>query len=157
SARGDTVVAAWNTMVVPGRVNQEIMVAFSSDHGHTFDLRQLTNGPKLNLFPVAAAWGPDPQGAGIAWWTNESEYSVGDSDVMFAPMSSATPDVGVVDVRPVQAAQDATRLAAGHPTTIRALLRSRSPRIVTVKAKIELSVDGVVRTIEEDVMVRPGL
>ena len=45
----------------------------------------------------------------------------------FAPMSAAQPDIEVIDVRPQQVAQDAARLAAGRPTTIRTMLRSRAP------------------------------
>ena len=121
----------------------------------------IATGEQKDLYPVATAWGPDPAGAGFAWWSWDNNYYDGDTHVKFAPMSAAQPDIEVIDVRPQQVAQDAARLAAGRPTTIRTMLRSRAPIRATVSVKIELAYDDengrVERTISEDVVVRPGL
>ena len=121
----------------------------------------IATGEQKDLYPVATAWGPDPAGAGFAWWSWDDDCYDGDTHVKFAPMSAAQPDIEVIDVRPQQVAQDAARLAAGRPTTIRTMLRSRAPIRATVSVKIELAYDDengrVERTISEDVVVRPGL
>jgi hypothetical protein len=139
-AHGDTVVATWFTVPTPGSTDSVILSAFSGDHGQTFNVRTVDAGPH-SYYPVAAAWGPDPQGAGFAWWALDEGFYSGDWNVEFAPMSAAQPDVQVIDVRPLQAASDAARLAAGHPTTIRTLIRSQAAQRVTVRAKIELAYD----------------
>ena len=80
----------------------------------------------------------------------------------FKPLSASEPDVAVLEVAPVQAAKDAARLAAGRPTTIRAKLRSAAPARARVPLEIELAYDDedgerVERTIERDVVLRPGV
>ena len=159
-ARGDTVVATWHTTSDPAERDLDPVTAFSSDRGRTFTLRTLDTRASNDVLPVAAAWGPDPQGAGFAWMSFES-HEFSDTDVRFVPLSSAAPDVAVVDVRPVQATQDAARLAAGRPTTVRAVLRSVAPTQARVPLVIDLAYDDengrVERRLEKDVLLRPGL
>lgn len=162
SAHDDSVVATWHTAPDPASYDLDPVAAFSSDHGQTFALHTVDSAPGKDLLPVTAAWGPDPRGASFAWWTWGPTWQHDDSQVKFAPMSAATPDVQVIDVRPAQAAQDAARLAAGRKTTIRTLVRSLGAIRTTVKAKVELAYDDengtrVERTVEEDVVIRPGL
>ena len=115
-------------------------------------MRTVATGAGQDLYPVAAAWGPGSRGRRLRL------VVVGDNattakHVKFAPMSAAAPDIEVMDVRPVQVAQDAARLAAGRPTTIRTMLRSRAPMRATVGVKIELAYDDdeqrVERTLED--------
>jgi hypothetical protein len=161
SVRGENVVATWYTGVRPGSWDIDVVGAFSRDHGQSFQMTTIASGEKRDLYPVAAAWGPDPAGAGFAWWSWDDNYYNGDTHVKFAPMSAAQPDIEVIDVRPQQVAQDAARLAAGRPTTIRTMLRSRAPIRATVNVKIQLAYNDangrVERTIDEDVVLRPGL
>jgi hypothetical protein len=161
SVRGENVVATWYTGVRPGSWDIDVVGAFSRNHGQTFQMSTIATGEQRDLHPVATAWGPDPAGAGFAWWSWDDNYYEGDTHVKFAPMSAAQPDIEVIDVRPQQVAQDAARLAAGRPTTIRTMLRSRAPIRATISVKVELAYDDengrVERTIEEDVVVRPGL
>ena len=161
SVRGENVVATWYTGVRPGSWDIDVVGAFSRDHGQSFQMTTIASGEQRDLYPVATAWGPDPAGAGFAWWSWDDNYYRGDTHVKFAPMSAAQPDIEVIDVRPQQVAQDAARLAAGRPTTIRTMLRSRAPIRATVNVKIELAYDDangrVERTIDEDVVLRPGL
>ena len=160
-ARDENVVATWYTGVRPGTFDIDVVGAFSSNHGASFTMTTIAAGEQKDLYPVATAWGPDPAGAGFAWWSWDNNYYDGDTHVKFAPMSAAPPDIEVIDVRPQQVAQDAARLAAGRPTTIRTMLRSRAAIRATVSVKIELAYDDangrVERTITEDVVVRPGL
>lgn len=161
-AHGDSVVAVWHSAPNPDGFDLDPVAAFSSDHGQTFQLRTVDASPGKDLLPVAAAWGPDPQGAGFAWWKWGETWTHHDPNVLFAPMSAAAPDVELVSVRPHQAAQDAARLAAGRPTTVRAMVRSLGAERTSARAKVELSYDDedgrrVERTLEEDVVLRPGL
>ena len=128
----------------------------------TFTLRTIDDRPGQDLVPGGVAWGPDPQGAGFAWMSLEKSLLNGDRNVRFKPLSASEPDVAVLEVTPVQAAKDAARLAAGRSTTIRVKLRSAAPARARVPLEIELAYDDedrerVERTIERDVVLRPGV
>ena len=162
AAHGDSVVATWYTAGAADAMwDMDVVAAYSSDRAKTFNLRTVASTAKWELEPVAAAWGPDPQGAGFAWWSLDEGYYTGDTHVEFAPLSSAQPDIDVIDVRPMQVARDAARLAAGRPTTVRVMLRSAAPARVTVKLNLDLAYDGadgrVERSVSEDVLLKPGL
>ncbi len=162
SAHGDSVVATWYTAPTADEMwDMDSVAAFSSDRGQTFSLRSIAAGEKWDVAPVAAAWGPDPQGAGFAWWSVDGSWYSGDTNVRFAPLSSAQPDVDVIDVRPLQVARDAARLVAGRPTTVRAMLRSAAPERAGVKLHIDLAYDDaggrVEKSVVEDVVLKPGL
>ena len=65
---GDSVVATWYTAPTSDAMtDRDSVAAYSSDRGRTFTLRTIAAGPKWDMEPVAAAWGPDPQGAGLAY------------------------------------------------------------------------------------------
>jgi hypothetical protein len=156
SARGNVVTAAWHTGSAADTSDRDALGAISGDRGETFALQTLA-ADLDDAAPATAAWGPDPQGAGFAWWTYDGE----DTHIRFAPMSAAAPDVGVIDVRPHQVTQDAGALAAGRETTARVMVRSKSPRRETVKFKVELAYDDddgrVEKTLTDEAEVRPGL
>ena len=69
-ARGDTVVATWFSESDPDNIYEtNPITAFSSDHGRSYTLRTIDDRAGQDMSPVAAAWGPEPQGAGFAWWS----------------------------------------------------------------------------------------
>jgi len=145
SARGEVVSASWYTASDASGKDVHALGAFSDDRGQSFSLGRLGAGGSV----ATGAWGADPEGAAFAWLAQDGD----DLNVRFAPMSATAPDVAVIDVRPFQVAQDAAQLVAGRPTTVRATVRSKSPRRETVKFKVEAG--GVTR--EEDVVLKPGL
>ncbi|MDA0167841.1 PKD domain-containing protein [Solirubrobacter taibaiensis] len=154
-AHGDTVSTVWHSAPRLDDGDLDPVAAFSTDRGRTFALRTIDTGAAQDMFPVTAAWGPEPAGAGFAWW----RYDAG--DVKFAPLSAAEPDVAVEDVRPVQVAEDAARLASGRPTIIRTVLRAKGVRARAVGVEVELAYDRdgerVERTFERRIVVSPGL
>ncbi len=77
---GRHVVATWYTRRrVPGSWDIERRRrAFSSDHGQSFhDDARSPRASQRDLYPVATAWGPDPPGAGFAWWSWDDNYYSG--------------------------------------------------------------------------------
>ena len=161
SARGDSVVVSWHTAPDPSKFDLDPVAAFSSDRGETFTLRTVDDRPGQDLSPAGVAWGPDPLGAGFTWMSLEKTLLSGDRNVVFKPLSASEPDVAVLEVTPVQAAQDAARLAAGRDTTIRVKFRSAAPQRARVPVDIDLAYDEdgerVERQIHKDVVLKPGV
>ena len=75
AARGDMVIATWYTAPNPTEmVDTDAVAAVSSDRGRTFDLRTIGGGAGQQLSPVVAPWGPDPLGAGFAYWMLDENW-----------------------------------------------------------------------------------
>jgi hypothetical protein len=153
SVHGELIAATWHSAPAAGSADIDVFSAFSADGGQTFALRTVASRANRDLYPVTAALGPDLKGAGFAYWSFEGTRYDGDTSVNFVPLSATEPDVAVLDVHPVQAARDATKLAAGRYATVQATLRLDGPARATVPVKIELP--G--RTATEKVLLHPGV
>jgi Tol biopolymer transport system component len=151
----------------PG-VAWQIVLASSADGGATyertsgaaFSIPRLGCGNHGSVLPRVAAFG---DAFAVAWndmqITNAPPF-YGDFEVGYRSGFLADPDLELIDVQAVQAADDADNLVADKPTVVRAKIKSTIPesRAVTIRLRYRYQGTGgfVDQTVTDSVVLRPG-